>query len=93
LITPSHWRNLERCAIPVESVSCAPDLRPYRLIANRAVRLFKLMLDACTDLIEVEPEPARRGTLAGPDGTPHRAQASALSLSPADPLLAAGAAL
>lgn len=56
LITPSYWRDVERCAMLVESVNrwVPADVRHYLVIANREVHLFRHMLGSRTGLIVVE---------------------------------------
>jgi hypothetical protein len=56
LITPSYWRDVERCRLLVESVHrwVDPTLQHYLLIAKRDVPLFTSMLGPRTHLIVVE---------------------------------------
>lgn len=56
LITPSYWRDVERCRLLVESVQrwVDPTLQHYLLIARRDVPLFTSMLGPRTELIVVE---------------------------------------
>lgn len=56
LITPSYWRDVERCAMLVESVDrwVPPDVRHYLVIASTDVHLFKHMLGSRAELIVVE---------------------------------------
>ena len=56
LITPSYWRDVERCRLLVESVQrwVEPTLQHYLLIARRDVPLFTSMLGPRTHLIVVE---------------------------------------
>ena len=56
LVTPSYWRDLERCRFLVETAErfVAPHVRHYLIIAKRDVELFKPMLSERTHLIVVE---------------------------------------
>jgi hypothetical protein len=56
LVTPSYWRDVERCKMLVESVNrwVTPDVRHYLVIANRDLHLFRHMLTPRTELIVVE---------------------------------------
>jgi hypothetical protein len=56
VITPSYWKDVERCRLLVESVErwTDPSLRHYLLIARRDVPLFRSMLGPRTELIVVE---------------------------------------
>jgi hypothetical protein len=56
LITPSYWRDVERCQLLVESVHrwAEPKLQHYLVIARRDIPLFTSMLGARTHLIVVE---------------------------------------
>jgi hypothetical protein len=56
LVTPSYWKDVERCRLLVESVQrwVDPTVRHYLLIARRDAPLFASMLGPRTQLIVVE---------------------------------------
>jgi hypothetical protein len=56
LITPSYWKDVERCRLLVESVHrwVDPTMQHYLLIARRDVPLFTSMLGGRTKLLVVE---------------------------------------
>src|ERR1700759_5714735 len=56
LVTPSYWRDLDRCKLLVESVQrwVTPDVRHYLLIASRDLHLFRPLLGSRTELVVVE---------------------------------------
>jgi hypothetical protein len=56
LVTLSYWRDVERCALLVESIErwVPPDVRHYLVIARSDVPLFKHMLRPRSELIVVE---------------------------------------
>lgn len=56
LVTPSYWKDLERCRLLVESVQrwVDPAVKHYLLIARRDAPLFTSMLGPRTKLIVVE---------------------------------------
>jgi hypothetical protein len=56
LITPSYWKDVDRCAMLVESANqlLAPDVRHYLVIAARDLPLFKAMKGPRTEILVVE---------------------------------------
>jgi hypothetical protein len=56
LVTPSYWKDVERCALLIESVErwVQPGVRHYLVIARRDVPLFKPLLRSRSELIVVE---------------------------------------
>jgi hypothetical protein len=56
LITPTYWRDFERCVLLTESVQrwVVPDVRHYLVVARRDVPLFRGMLSSRTQLLVVE---------------------------------------
>lgn len=56
LVTPSYWRDVERCRLLVESVHrwVPPFVRHYLLIARRDVPLFVSMRSERTEILVVE---------------------------------------
>jgi hypothetical protein len=56
MVTPSYWKDVERCRFLVETARSwvAPGVRHYLVIAHRDVPLFKSMLHSGVDMIVVE---------------------------------------
>ncbi|QNT68074.1 DUF6492 family protein [Defluviicoccus vanus] len=56
LVTPSYWKDVERCAMLIESVDrwVPPEIRHYLVIARRDVPLFRPLLTSRCQLIVVE---------------------------------------
>jgi endoglucanase len=56
LVTPSYWKDVDRCALLVESVErfVVPGIRHYLVIDRRDVPLFRPLLNARSELLVVE---------------------------------------